>query len=95
MKGLPLLLILWAGTSFAQSPFDGTWTIDGNQSRWKRPESSEYDLILVKGSRNPARIDLREGRWTEPVIEAIGGDYGATRRFACEDSNLAFERKPQ
>jgi hypothetical protein len=30
MKGLPILVILWAGTSFAQSPFDGTWMIDSD-----------------------------------------------------------------
>lgn len=28
MRGLGLLLTLWAGTSFAQSPFDGTWLIE-------------------------------------------------------------------
>jgi len=32
MKGLPLLLVLRAGTSFAQSPFDGTWIIDSDST---------------------------------------------------------------
>ena len=30
MRGLLLLSFLWAGTAFAQSPFDGTWMIDSN-----------------------------------------------------------------
>ncbi len=55
----------------------------------------QYDLIIVKGSRKPGKVDAREGRWTEPVLKAIAENYDVTRRFACEDANVAYERKPK
>ncbi len=41
MKKLLVLLFLWAGTSFAQSPFEGTW-ITNRDTVQLRDKQTEY-----------------------------------------------------
>jgi hypothetical protein len=43
MKGLLILVILWAGTSFAQSPFDGNVRC----SLRRRPSPKKNMLFMV------------------------------------------------
>jgi hypothetical protein len=62
MKGLPLLLILWAGTSFAQSPFDGSWIIDSDST------TVSEKPVVFGGKRNDSlprvhRQRRNQSRW--------------------------------
>src|SRR6266478_6560404 len=60
MKGLPILLILWAGTSFAQSPFDGTWMIDSDSMTV--PEKLVVYLVadgMIRGVSCAGNVEMK------------------------------------
>jgi hypothetical protein len=60
MKGLLLLLILWAGTSLAQSPFDGTWMIDSESMTV--PEKPVVYLVakgMIRGVGCTGNVEIK------------------------------------
>jgi len=66
MRGLLLLSFLWAGTAFAQSPFDGTWMIDSNSMT-----VSEKPAVYLVADGMIHGL----GRTGNAKIKADGNDY--------------------
>src|SRR5882672_1968365 len=61
IKALPiLLLMLWAGTSFAQSPFDGTWMTDSDSITV--PEKPAVYLVakgMIRGVGCAGNVEIK------------------------------------
>jgi hypothetical protein len=60
MKGLLILAILWAGTAFAQSPFDGTWIIDSDSMTM--PEKPMVYLVgdgMIRGVSCAGNVGIK------------------------------------
>ena len=83
---------VWEAFMWARQVLQGGWS---DAEVVEKIRERKYDLIVVKPPRTPGKVDAREGRWTEPVLKAVTENYHITRRFVCEDANVAYERKPQ
>ena len=60
---LILLLMLWAGTSFAQSPFDGAWMIDSDSITV--PEKPAVYLVakgMIRGVGCAGNVEIKADR---------------------------------
>lgn len=76
MKELLVLLLLWPGTSFAQSPFDGTWIIDS--ASMQLPDKPAV-FLLANGMFGPAGQQIKADGTDQKVPETGYSDTMSVR----------------
>jgi hypothetical protein len=85
MKGLLVLLMLWAATAFAQSPFDGTWMIDSD-SMTVAEKPSVYLIAkgMIRGVGCAGNVEIKADGDDQKIPK---GSYRDTANARIVDAN--------
>jgi hypothetical protein len=85
MNGLLVLLMLWAATAFAQSPFDGTWMIDSD-SMTVAEKPSVYLVAkgMIRGVGCAGNVEIKADGDDQKIPK---GSYRDTANARIVDAN--------